>query len=217
MGSNDPPVKARSYDSTRRRERAREQHARTLDAARALFLERGFTGTTVGSIADAADVSPATIFKSYGGKAGLIRVLCEQALQGRGSVAAEDRSDSLRALPEPRQIIEGWGRLVAEVSPRVSPLLLLLSEAARADPEAAALFDELDGRRLERMAENARHLASTGRLRPGVTVAQARDVLWASSAPELYDLLVRRRRWSVRRYSRFVTDMMASALLPDGA
>jgi hypothetical protein len=94
---------------------------------------------------------------------------------------------------------------------------LLLREAAHSDLEAVALFEELDGRRLERMAENARHLARSGRLREGVTARQARDILWASSAPELYDLLVRRRRWSVRRYSRFIIDMMTSALLPEAA
>src|SRR5688572_14525735 len=154
MGSKHPQVKTRSYDSSGRRERAQEQRVRTLDAAQALFLEQGFTATTVGAIADAAAVSPATIFKSYGGKAGLVRELCERALRGSGTIPAEERSDALRSRTDPRAIIEGWGRLVAEVSPQVSPLLLLLREAAHSDLEAVALFEELDGRRLERMAEN---------------------------------------------------------------
>jgi len=43
----------------------------------------------------------------------------------------------------------------------------------------------------------------------------ARDVLWLSSAPELFELLVVRRRWPVAKYSRFVADLIAGALLDD--
>ena len=203
----------RTYDSTGRRARARQQHAAALDTAHALFLEQGYTATTVESIALAAGVSAATIYKSYGGKAGLVRELCRRALEGAGRVPAEERSNALRADVDPRRLIEGWGRLREEVSPRISPLLLLLRTAADADPDAAALHEELDQARLDRMADNARFLARAGHLRAGVTARDARDVLWLSSAPELYDLLVTRRGWSVAKYSRFATDTIITALL----
>jgi AcrR family transcriptional regulator len=203
----------RPYDATRRRERARQQHAAALESARTLFLEQGFTATTVESIAQAAGVSAATIYKSYGGKTGLVRDLCQRALQGEGPTPAEERSNALRASDDPRQVIDGWGRLAAEVSPRVSPLLLLLRAAAEADPEAASLYDELDRARLARMSDNARHLADAGHLRDGVTARDARDVLWLCTSPELYDLLVVRRGWPRARLGRFVTDTMANALL----
>ncbi|HEX3088540.1 MAG TPA: hypothetical protein VHQ23_07775 [Ilumatobacteraceae bacterium] len=38
--------------------------------------------------------------------------------------------------------------------------------------------------------------------------------LWTYSSPELFDLLVRRRHWSLRRYSRFVVEAIQNALLP---
>ncbi|MEY2458821.1 MAG: hypothetical protein QOG30_651 [Acidimicrobiaceae bacterium] len=204
---------ARSYDASGRQERARQQYAVALDAARALFLAHGYTATTVESIADAAGVSAATIYKSYGGKAGLVRELCRRALEGAGPVSAEARSNALRSGADPRQVIDGWGRLTGEVSPRVSPLMLLLRTAAQADPEAAALYDEIDDARLARMAENARFLARSGHLGAGVTEREARDVLWLCSSPELYELLIVRRRWSRARFSRFVAETMASALL----
>jgi AcrR family transcriptional regulator len=214
MGASDESVKdGRRYDGRGRQARARQQHAATLDRARALFLAEGFAATTVESIAVAAGISAATVYKSYGGKAGLVRALCERALAGAGPVPAEERSNALRSGPDPRQVIEGWGRLTAEVAPRIAPLLLLLSDAAQGDPEAAALHDELDRARLARMAENAGVLATAGHLRPGVTKRDARDVMWLCSSPELYDLLIRRRRWTLARYSRFVTDTMTSALL----
>ncbi|MDQ3772462.1 MAG: TetR/AcrR family transcriptional regulator [Actinomycetota bacterium] len=203
----------RAYDASRRQERARQQHAAALDAARVRFLEHGYAATTVESIAEAAGVSAATIYKSYGGKAGLVRELCQRALAGAEPVPAEERSNALRSETDPRQVIEGWGRLTAEVSPRVLPLLLVLRDAAQSDPEAAALFDDLDRQRIARMADNARFLAAAGHLRTGLTARDARDVLWLCTSPELYDLLVNRRRWTIAKYSRFLTDTMTNALI----
>jgi AcrR family transcriptional regulator len=150
-------------------ERARWQRQTALERARDLFLAHGYAATTVESIASAAGVSVATVYKTYGGKSGLVRELCTQALAGVGPVPAEDRSDALRAVDGPRTLVEGWGALIEEVSPRVSPLLLLLRAAAETDPDAAVLYAELDQARLDRMSENARHLAGRGRLRAGVS------------------------------------------------
>jgi hypothetical protein len=64
------------------------------------------------------------------------------------------------------------------------------------------------------MADNARYLASTGQLR--VVAAEARDLMWLCTSPELYDLFINRRRWSVAKYSRFIVDTVTHTLLrPD--
>jgi AcrR family transcriptional regulator len=214
MDPKPSPVKpARMYDGTARRERASQLRASTLDVAYEMFQASGFAATTVESIAQAAAVSAATIYKTYGGKAGLIRALCDRALAGSGPVPAEERSDALRSMKDPRTVIEGWGRLASEVSPRISPLLLWLREAGRLDADAAALFRELDGNRLRRMADNAGFLADAGHLRHGVTKRDARDIMWFLTAPDTYDLLVNQRRWSVRKYSSWMAETIAATLL----
>jgi len=203
----------RAYDASRRQERARQQREAALDHAGRRFLDQGYVATTVESIAQAADMSAATVYKTYGGKAGLVRELCQRALTGEGPVPAEARSDALRAATDARAVIDGWGTLAAEVSPRISPLLLLLRTAGETDSEAAALHAELDDARLARMADNARHLVDGGHLRSGVTADEARDVLWLCTSPELYELLVIRRGWSPARFGAFVADAIAGALL----
>ncbi len=204
----------RAYDSSRRRAQSRRTHDALLDAALARFVDQGYTATTIESIAADAGVSEATIYKSYGGKSGLIRALCERALAGTGPIAAEQRSDALQASEtDPRQVVEGWGRLTTEVAPRIAPLLLLLRDAADGDPAAAALRTELDTNRHARMQHNARYLVNGGHTRPGIRLAEATDVLWTYSSPELFDLLVRRRHWSLRRYSRFIVEAIQNALL----
>src|SRR3954469_25217719 len=118
---NATPVNARrAYDSSRRRERARVAHDALLDAALRRFTDHGSAATTIAAIASDVEVSAATIYKTYGGKPGLVRALCERALGGRGPVHAEQRSDTLRATAvDPREVIKGWGILTAEVAPRV--------------------------------------------------------------------------------------------------
>jgi AcrR family transcriptional regulator len=204
----------RRYDSPRRAEQARQTRAAVIDAAQRLFLRDGFAATTIAAIAAEARVSAETVYKAFGGKPGLVRAICETALAGAGPVPAETRSDDLQMTEsDPRAIIRGWGRLTAEVAPRVSPILLLLRAAAATDPEMAGLRDEMDASRLRRMTRNARNLADAGHLRDGITLEQAGEVLWTFSSPELYELLVLHRGWQARRYGAFIADAMIAALL----
>lgn len=213
MALLNAPVKARRYDATRRRDQARQRQQTVLDAAQSLFFAHGYTATTVAGIAAAAEVSPETVYKSFGGKPGLVRALRARALLGSGAVPAERRSDRLSDLADPHEVVRGWARLAAEVAPRVAPILLLVREAAVVDPSMRELFDELDDDRRRRMRVNARALARAGHLRSGVSLAMATDVMFAVSSPEMYDLLVDRGGWSLRRYARFVEATLVNALL----
>jgi AcrR family transcriptional regulator len=205
----------RRYDATARRARALQAQRAIVDAAERLFVRDGFQGTTIAAVAARAGVSAETIYKTFGGKTGLVRAIRERGLGGDGPVRAERRSNALqREERDPRRIIEGWGRLRIEVAPKVMPILQLVAAAAPGDPAMARLREELDVARLERMRHNATRLARAGRLRQGLRARDAADVLWACSSPELYELLVRRRGWTPARYARFITDVMISGLLP---
>src|SRR5690348_4400118 len=106
-------VKPRRYDSSGRREQARRTREGILDAAERQFLE-DYGGTTIASIADEAGVSVETIYKSFGGKAGLVREIYERGLEGRGDERAYDRSDAMREREQdPRTIMREWGKLTA--------------------------------------------------------------------------------------------------------
>lgn len=204
----------RSYDTRRRRAAAERRRAAIVDAAERLFLEEGYAGTTVARIAGSAGVSVDTIYKSFGGKPGLIRAIRARALEGGGDVPAEQRSDALHeGDADPREIIRAWGTFTVEILPRVSPILLLIRDVAASDPEVGALLRELDDDRLRRMTENAQRLADAGHLRAGLTVAGAADVLWTYTSAELYELLVLRRGWTTEQYAAHAVDAMIAALL----
>src|SRR5437764_9280490 len=168
----------RSYDASRRRAEAHRNHARIVESAERLFGRNGYATTTIAAIAAEAEVSVDTIYKSFGGKAGLVRAIRTRALEGEGPVPAEKRSDELHQREsDPRAIIQAWGALSAEVAPRVSPILLLIRDAAATNSEGRSLLEEMDADRLRRMTQNARRLRDAGHLRAGVTLAHAADVL----------------------------------------
>ncbi|WP_433157687.1 TetR/AcrR family transcriptional regulator [Kribbella sp. CA-247076] len=208
----------RPYDSSGRLAQAEHNRAAVLDAAERQFLDRGYAATTVATVAREAGVSVETVYKAFGAKAGLVRAIYERGLTGRGPVPAYQRSDEMRAEEaDPRTVMRKWGVLTTEVASVVTPIRLLMRSAAATDAEMAALLEESDDERLERMRHHARFLKARGWLRAGVTVPEATDILWTCSSVELYELLVLKRGWSARRFAQYLTDFMISTLLPDDA
>lgn len=206
----------RRYDSSGRLEQARRNRDAILQAAERQLAERGYAGATVAAIAADAGVSVETVYKAFGGKAGLVRALYERGLAGTGPVPAYERSDAMRERErEPMTVMREWGLLTAEVASLVTPIRLLMRSAAVTDQEMATLLDDIDGERLQRMRHHARYLKDRGYLREGVSVGEATDILWVCSSAELYELLVLKRGWSLSRFAQYVTQFMVVSLLPE--
>jgi AcrR family transcriptional regulator len=209
--------RVRRYDSSGRRAQALRNRTEILNAAERQFLERGYAATTVSSIAQEAGVSAEPVYKAFGGKAELVGAIYERGLIGRQQSSAYERSDAMREdEPDAEKILRYWAGLIAELGPDVSPIRLLMRSAADVDPDLARVLEKSDKERVERMRHNARFLARRGYLRAGVTAAEAADVLWMCTSAEFFELLVQRRRWSLRRFERFVGDLLVAALLPSG-
>jgi AcrR family transcriptional regulator len=65
--------------------RQNSRRALVLDAAAALFAERGYHGTSIRDIASAAGMTPAAIYSHFASKAGLLTAVYEE---GVGRIAA---------------------------------------------------------------------------------------------------------------------------------
>lgn len=75
------------------RDKGMDSRERILDAARALFQERGYAGLSISSICERAKIAPTSIYWHFGDKVGLLRAVIEaasggHAVQIRRSVAA---------------------------------------------------------------------------------------------------------------------------------
>jgi AcrR family transcriptional regulator len=210
----------RRYDSTGRQARARQTRAEICDAARRLFEEHGYGPTTIAEIARSARVSPETIFKAFGSKSALLGAVVTAAVRGDAEATPLRQRpviDAIRREQDPRRQLAMYGSLLADVNPRLAPLVRVLREAASGDPDTASALELLNANRLDGMSEFAGLLHDRGALRAGVSKAEARDVLWTLNSPELYQLLVVERGWSARRYGKWVTQQLAAALLGETA
>jgi AcrR family transcriptional regulator len=211
------PVKPRRpYDASRRQEQARANRAALQAAARRQFLEVGYAATTVGAVAHEAGVSVETVYKAFGNKPGLLKSVIDVSIVGDDEPIPLMERESVQrniAEPDPRRKLTMYAEQFTGRAPRVVPLLLLVRQAAASDAGAAAVWDELQRERLTGMTAFARHLDEGGHLRVGVSVEQARDVLWTYNSAEVYDLLVLQRGWSRTRFATWMGVSLIAALL----
>jgi AcrR family transcriptional regulator len=204
-----------------RRDQARTRLARAavVEAARRLFLERGYGATTIEAISDVADVPPATVYRLFSSKHGILKSLLDVSIVGDDEkVPMADRPQirSLLTGSEPRAQLAGFVKITSQVNERVAPLYRILVSAAGTDPDAAALLDGLTRQRQQGQRVIARSLARAAALRPELRERDAADVIHALMSPELYRLLVLDRGWKTERYQRWVAAILADQLLPPG-
>lgn len=213
MGSvkDQPP---RRYDSTRRREQARHNRRAVLAAARRRFLAQGYATTTIAEIARDAGVSVETVYKAFSTKAGVLKALFDVSVAGDDEpipMVERDVIQNVAKAPDAAEKLELYAKHLAASMPRSAPVQLLARDGAAVSPDAAEVWKQIRDETLTGMTMFASDLARTGQLR--VSARQARDILWTYHAPELYELLVLERGWSVTRYGKFVAQAWVDALL----
>jgi AcrR family transcriptional regulator len=210
----EPPVKRR-YDASKRREAAAHTRQAILDAALELFTDRGYAATPMTAIAQRAGVALDTVYAAVGRKAELARLLIETAISGgTQAVPAEERGyvQAIRAADDAGTKIAIYASAMRGIAGRLAPVLSIIEQAAPAEPELAALWRQIAERRAANMHRFVADLTAVAELR--VDPDDAADIVWATNAPELYQLLVSQRGWSPERYERFLADTWRRLLLP---
>jgi AcrR family transcriptional regulator len=211
------PVKRR-YDNSTRSEQGRETRRRIVAAARAAFVDHGFAGTTMPMVAEAAGVSVETIYKAFGSKGGLARVVVDTAIAGDDEpVAMADRpaASEIAGAPDAVEMLRRYARHASGIYQRLGPLTTVLLAAHAGDDDLSRLKHESDDQRLQAASMLARALQRTGQLRPGLDEERVRDIIWAFNSPELHTLVIVDREWSSDDYQAVLTDGLAGLLLAD--
>jgi AcrR family transcriptional regulator len=197
--------------------RTRLARAAVVDAARSLFLERGYGATTVEAISELADVPPATVYRLFSSKHGILKSLLDVSIVGDDEDVPMAGRPQVRALldeRDPRVQLAGFVTITAQVNATIAPLYRVLVSAAGTDTDAAALLDTLTGQRQRGQQLIAQSLARSGALRPGLRERDAADIIHALLSPELYGLLVIDRGWKAERYGPWLAATLGDQLLP---
>ncbi len=212
-----PEPGARAYDSPLRREQAAATEQRILRAAYDLLVSDGYGGTTMAAVAARAGVSVQTVYKAVGSKPALVKRVYDVTLVGDDDPVPFAERPEVRAAyaePDPARFLAAYAGLGKLLNRRLSPLLsILLAGARTGDPDLVAFAATIDGERLVGAAMVARRLDELGALRPGLTVDEARDLVWTINSPEVWHLLVERQGWTADAWEAWVARALVGSVL----
>jgi AcrR family transcriptional regulator len=207
-------------DQARQRGRgqARTRLARraVVTAAQALFLERGYAATTIDAISNLADVPPATVYRLFASKLGILKALLDTSIGGDDQpLAVPDRPGvaALFAEPDPGKLLAGFAGITAAINQRSNDVYRVLDSAAGSDPGAAELLAQVQQQRDQGQGQIVHALVRNRALRPGLHENDAADLVHALMSPEMYRLLVIDRHWTPEKYRQWLAATLIQQLV----
>ena len=208
----------REYDSSRRQAQAQETRRHILDAARKLFMERGYAGTTAEAIASEAGVAAQTIYAIFKNKKriliSLMNVSPTTGVEDHTAMVERANVKAVSQEHDQRRQFRMFAEVVAQNLNQVAVVSEIMTEAAKVEPNFDRILQKLNKQRLEHMAFAVQQIADNGPFREKMEEDYARDTVWTLTSPEVFLLLTRDRGWSKERYAAWLADMLIKALLP---
>lgn len=201
--------------SGRGQARTRLARRAVVDAARTLFLERGYVATTIEAISDHSDVPPATVYRLFSSKLGILKALLDTSIAGDDRpLAVQERPDiaTLFAERDPHKLLAGFAAVTTAINVRTNDVYLVLTSAAGSDPAAAELLGEIRQQRDQGQSRIARSLSRAHALKRGLRERDAADLIHALMSPDVYRLLVGDRGWTPERYEAWLAETLTQQL-----
>ena len=214
--THDSPPK-RKYDSSRRKDQARETRHQIAEAARSLFIKRGYSGTTIDAIAQEAGVAPETVYAIFSNKRKILSHLMDISIGG------DEQPIRLLDRPEPRAVLHDADQQhqimmisqgISVIMGRVAHLFEIMRSAAKTEQDIEDLLNHLLNERLENMTTFVQNIANNGGLREGMEVSAAAELVWTITSPEVFLLLTRDRNFSQEQYAAWLQTTLVRLLLP---
>ncbi len=200
----------RPYHSQVRQRQAEETRQRILVAARELFESRGYAVTTLEAIAELAEVSPKTVTAVFGSK----RVLLAEVINPEAfSTPVQQLIEELRATEDPSRRLSLVAQITRQAYEPLASSLELLRTAGAVAPELADVARQIEVRRRQNQTRLIASLHDQEMLRPGLSLEEATDVLWALTSYDVYRMLVVEQRWEPERYETWLAQLLTQHLL----
>ena len=167
------------------------------------------------AIAQRAGVALDTVYAAVGRKPELARLLIETAISGTSQAIPAEERDYVQAI-RAADDAENQDRHLRIGDARPSPAAWRRSCRSSSRPRPPSPNWPRCGARSPSAARrtcacSSADLAAVAPLR--VDPDDAADIVWATNAPELYQLLVSQRGWSPERYEHFLADTWRRLLL----
>ena len=193
-----PRVNPPASGASPRRARARATQLRIAKAAFAMFCERGYAGTTMAHIADAAGVAVQTVYFAFHTKAAVLSRAYDVAVMGEEEGVVPWEQKWYREMVEEPDVVEALGHLVTgvgEITRRLTPLFVIASGEAASDPEVAEVVERHERWRVEGYRAMVEVLRVKATLRADLTPERANDLVLLYAGMDVYHALVEVGGW----------------------
>ncbi len=211
------PDAKRPYDARRRRERAAEERQatrrRVVEAARELFLSRGYVATTMADIAREAGVALQSVYTAGQSKADLLHLITDLAVAGDDQeVMLVDRPEfaAVAAESDPERQVQMLASLIATTMERLAPVWIAYREAAAVDAKAASNLVAAHRRRRETFGTMISMVPDQRLRRPHERSA---DTMWAIGSIDVFLLLRTVLEWDATQYAEWLSDTLVDQLV----
>lgn len=204
----------RAYSSQLRSQGAEDTQRRILEAARSLFGRLGIDAVTIADIGKKAGAAGSTVYAIYGSKDGILRSLMEQSLFGPQFQSAQEL---LRGEDDPVKLIAMTPRVSRAVWDREASDLGLLRHASGFSPALRKMEQQFEGIRYAAQEERVRLLFKAGKARRGLSLEEARRILWMYTSRDVYRMLVHEAGWTPDQYQAWLSTTLLEALVDAAA
>ncbi|QUH02496.1 helix-turn-helix transcriptional regulator [Saccharopolyspora erythraea] len=187
-----------------------------LDAALVLFVERGYSSATMDMIAKKAGVAVQTVYFTFQNKTNILKRLIDLTVAGDDEPVPTLERAWVREVieePDPVRHLELQVKGTAKVYRRVASLLNVLSRASDTDPTVAELWSNNQEQRRIVQRRFLLALRKKQALPKGLTLQRAVDISFTILGPEVFELLVVDRGWSVPEWERWAVSTLRFHLL----
>jgi TetR/AcrR family transcriptional regulator, regulator of autoinduction and epiphytic fitness len=208
----------RRYRSSHRETQARLTRQRVLAAATAVFLDRGYVGATMRTIATEAGVSVPTVESLFGTKARVLKAAIDVAIAGDDEpIPVLDRSwtDAASRAETVDELLSIVAGVIGPAQARSSGLVLAVFEGSSTDSELAALSAQMVAQRGKTAEWLVGALSRKAALRDGCGRREAIDTVWMLMDPAVFDRLTRQRHWTQEHYRRWFAGSVRHLLIAD--
>jgi AcrR family transcriptional regulator len=208
-------IKARTGRRTRRDANLEATRTLVVEAARRLFLSRGYARSTIGEIAEGAGVAVQTIYNAVGPKAEVLKLVFQATVAGPAAprTVPELMRERTGGVPDALGMVRLLADWFAEVHGRMAALWQVVDEAAAHDPEVARFERQRSLARLQHYGEAARALKRLNGA-PGLALQDVAALIFAVGHPRIHRTLVGDGGWSPERYRRWVEAALTAGLVP---
>jgi AcrR family transcriptional regulator len=215
MGANNKRTK-RAYHSPGREAAAARTGEAIVQAAKELFEQRGWTGTTIRAVAEGAAVSPKTVEALFGTKGALLQAAVDYAIRGDLGPLPIRRRESvalMEAAADASTMLELHAHHVRTINQRSARIAWAVEHAAAADPAVAGLWRQMNQNRAFGVRWATETLLKKRGRRRGLTRQQVEAAIWVALDWGTYRTLTEHAGLTPQEFETWLRRYYAATLL----